>query len=145
MSADSILKQVFGKFWAKNNLISFWSNRKGLHYAMKGYIQNFKTRTAGDKLKFSWYSGLPHSLIHITHFTLCRCGLWKMNGWNVPHSSASWDTHCPCYMHPKHIIWPCFFKQHKSNRPSLFQHGVFVTVWYWSMPRSLSLHQVLPS
>ena len=45
--------------------------------AMEGYIQNLKIHTEGDKLKFSWYSGLSHSLIHITHFFLSRCGLGK--------------------------------------------------------------------
>ena len=61
----------------KKYLISFRINRKGLHYAMKGYIQNFKIHTEVNKLKFSWYSGLPHSLIRITHFVLSCCGLGK--------------------------------------------------------------------
>ena len=72
----------------------FQDQSKGLHYAMEGYIQNFKIYTEGNRLKFSWNSGMPHSLIHITHFFLSRCGLGK--GWNIPHSAASWDTDCPC-------------------------------------------------
>ena len=77
MSADSISEQVLDTFWVKKYLISSRSIQKGLHYAMEGYIQNFKIHTEGYKLKFSWYSGLPHSLIHITPFFLSRCGLGK--------------------------------------------------------------------
>ena len=62
---------------AKNYLISSRSNQKGLHYAMERNIQNLKIYPEGDKLKFNWYSGLPHSLIHITHFFLSCCGLGK--------------------------------------------------------------------
>ena len=67
-SADSISQQVLEKFWAENYLISSRSNQKGVQYAMEEYIQNFKIHAEDDNLKFSWYSGLPHTLIHITLF-----------------------------------------------------------------------------
>ena len=75
MSANSIAKQVLEKFCAKKDLISSRINCKGLHYVMEGYIQTVKIHTEGNKLKFSLYSDLPHSLIHITHFFLSCCGL----------------------------------------------------------------------
>ena len=33
---------------------------------------------------------------------------WE-KGWDVPHSAASRETDFPCYMYPKHIVWPCLF------------------------------------
>jgi hypothetical protein len=33
-----------------------------------GIFKTSKIHTEGDEFKFSWYSGLPHSLIHITLF-----------------------------------------------------------------------------
>ena len=47
------------------------------------------------------------SLIHIVHFLL--------KGWIIPHSAASRDIDCPCYMYPKHIVWPCIFCWHKHK------------------------------
>ena len=75
MSADSISKQVLEKFWAK--VLFFQEQSKGttLHY--RGVYSKLKIHTEGNKLKFSWYSDRPHSLIHITHFSLSRCGLGK--------------------------------------------------------------------
>ena len=52
---------------------------------MEGCIQNLKIHTEDAKLKFSRYSGLPHSVIHITHFFLSRCGLGKGM---IPHSAS---------------------------------------------------------
>ena len=77
MSAENKSKQVLDTFWEKNYFISSRSNRKGIYYAMEGYIKDFKIHTEGEKLKIRRYSGLPNSLIHIAHFLLSRCGLGK--------------------------------------------------------------------
>ena len=72
MSANSISSRFWRSLGRKR--ISFLPGS-----IKRDYIQNFKINTEGNttKPKFRWYSDLPHSLIHITHFFLSRCGLGK--------------------------------------------------------------------
>jgi hypothetical protein len=99
--------------------------------AMEGYIQNLKIHTEGDKLKFSWYSGLSHSLIHITHFFLSRCGLGKgMKHRPTPFCSFSGYRLSVLHVPQAH----CFFlhKQHKSAIKLLYYASSLLFTMEWS-------------
>ena len=73
------------RFWrnfgVKKYLITSRTKQKGLHYAIEGYIQNFKIHTEGNKLKFGQlvFSPAAQSDPQYTglHFFLSRCGLGK--------------------------------------------------------------------
>ena len=56
------------RVWAGNYLISSRSDQKGLNYAMEEHIQKLKIQ--GDKLEFSCFSGLPHSLPQAHRLTM---------------------------------------------------------------------------
>ena len=139
MSADSKSKHILEKFWVKKDLNSSRIIWKGLHYTMEGYIQNVKIHTEDNKLKFSWYSGLPHSLVHITHYFLSHCGL------DVSTPFCSFSVHVTCspstsfdhvyyFLHINNINPPlncsimpppcCFQLSCLSRCPSIFAAGM---------------------
>ena len=72
MSHDSTSQQVLERIWTKMDLNSSRIKSKRLHYAMEGTFKTIKyiQMVTG----FSWYSSMPHSLIHITTFFLSHCG-----------------------------------------------------------------------
>ena len=110
MSADSISKQVLEKVWTNNDFISSRSNRKGLHYAMEGYIQNFKIHTEGGKL-----NSVAILACHTVWSTLHTFFLGKGMKY-TPFCSLSGYR---LSVYPKHIVWPCLFFLHKQHESTI--------------------------
>ena len=123
ISADSQSKHVLEKCWAEKDLISSRINRKGLHYAMEGYIQNFKIHT--DFKQAVWST---------LHLFLVPLWLGKrdeiypiLQPLGIPTVHVTW-TPCTSFDH-FYFFWR---KQHKSTLKLLFY--VSYCCFQWSCP-----------
>ena len=85
ISVKTISQEALDDFWIQNDLISSRIIQKGLHYAMEGYVQNFKLDMVDDQLKLEariYRSQCKREKPHLTLITIADNNIQ--------------DQHCSC-------------------------------------------------